>query len=622
MRDSISRFSSARLAVELEQRLRVDADVAVDDELEAREAHAFVGQPLELERELRIADVHHDLGRRRRHAVERDVDDVDRQESGVDVAGVAFRARHGDLRAVGEHARRVAAPDDRRDAQLARDDGRVARAAAAVGDDRGGALHHRFPVRVGHLGDQHVARPDARHLRCGPDEADAALPDLLADRAARREHLGAARQPIPAQPVGAFLLRLHGLRTRLQDVELPVAAVAAPLDVHRAAVVALDRDGHPAQRLGLGVGDGEANAFGRRHFDGHRRLAGRARVRENHPLRLAADGLAQDRRPARREVALVDVELVRIDRPLHNGFAQAVGGRDEHDLVEARFRIEREHDARGAGVAAHHPLDAGRQRDLGFREALVHAIGNGPVVVERREHFAYCLNNVIYSIDIKKCFLLPCERRIGQVLGGGGRPDREREVAARLRQRGIGAADLLLQRRGQRRFGQPPADLRPRRRQRRDVVDVECGEPRRDPVREVLVAQELAERERRGREAAGNADARAGELADHLAQRSILATDLRQVGHAQPVERDHPRAVVRHGRGQGWEELTRRGNPHRSGSILPPGAKGAGAVAGQIMRCGKQSKTAASRGRRWCFSEAPDPQSRGGTSGWVVVTSS
>ena len=57
----------------------MDADVAVDDELEPREAHAFVRQPPELERELGIADVHHDLGRRRRHAVERDVDDLDRR---------------------------------------------------------------------------------------------------------------------------------------------------------------------------------------------------------------------------------------------------------------------------------------------------------------------------------------------------------------------------------------------------------------------------------------------------------------------------------------------------------------------------------------------------------------
>jgi hypothetical protein len=40
----------------------VDADVVVDDELEPRQADAFIGQLAELEGELRIADVHHDLG--------------------------------------------------------------------------------------------------------------------------------------------------------------------------------------------------------------------------------------------------------------------------------------------------------------------------------------------------------------------------------------------------------------------------------------------------------------------------------------------------------------------------------------------------------------------------------
>ena len=33
--------------------------------------------------------------------------------------------------------------------------------------------------------------------------------------------------------------------------------------------------------------------------------------------------------------------------------------------VEAGLGVEREHHARGAQVAAHHPLHAGRQRDVG-----------------------------------------------------------------------------------------------------------------------------------------------------------------------------------------------------------------------------------------------------------------
>jgi hypothetical protein len=40
----------------------MDADVVVDDELEPRQADARIGQLAELEGQLRIADVHHDLG--------------------------------------------------------------------------------------------------------------------------------------------------------------------------------------------------------------------------------------------------------------------------------------------------------------------------------------------------------------------------------------------------------------------------------------------------------------------------------------------------------------------------------------------------------------------------------
>ena len=153
--------------------------------------------------------------------------------------------------------------------------------------------------------------------------AHAALADLLPDRAAAREHRGVRLQPVAAQVLAA-LARLHGLRPRLQDVELAVDAVAAPLDVHRAAVVLLDGHGEARELLDFGVGDREAVPVGVGHLDGGGRLAGGLRVGEHHPDRLGAERLAQDRRPARGEIGLVDVELVRIHRALDDGFAEAV----------------------------------------------------------------------------------------------------------------------------------------------------------------------------------------------------------------------------------------------------------------------------------------------------------
>ncbi len=126
-----------------------------------------------------------------RHVVERDVDRFDVEQSRVDVTGVAVGATDGDRRAVLQRARRVAAADDRRNAELARDDRRMAGATAAVGDDRARALHHRFPVGIGQLGDEDVTRLHAVHFARRLHEPHRPLADLLADRAAARERLAA-----------------------------------------------------------------------------------------------------------------------------------------------------------------------------------------------------------------------------------------------------------------------------------------------------------------------------------------------------------------------------------------------------------------------------------------------
>ena len=81
--------------------------------------------------------------------------------------------------------RGIAAADHRGNAQLARDDGRVTGAAAAVGDDGRGALHDRLPVRIGHVGDQHVAGLHARHLGGVAHHARGAGADALADGCGR-----------------------------------------------------------------------------------------------------------------------------------------------------------------------------------------------------------------------------------------------------------------------------------------------------------------------------------------------------------------------------------------------------------------------------------------------------
>ena len=399
----------------VEDRLRVHADVVVDDELEPREAHAVIGQLREVEGQLRVADVHHQLDVDLGHHAALDLGDLGLEQAVVDVAGVALGAAHGDQGAVLQQVGGVAAADHGRNAQFARDDGRVAGAPAAVGDDGRGALHHRLPVRVGHVGDQHVAGLHLVHLADAVDQPHRAGADLLADRAALGQH-GAAAQQLEALLGLALLLAFHGLGTGLEDVDLAVGAVLAPFDVHRAAVVLLDHQRVFGELLDLVVGQRIAVALLGLHVGGLDQLArgllllGRG---EFHLDQLGAQVAADHRALAGTQGGLVDVELVGVHGTLHHGLAQAVARGDEHHVLEARLGVDGEHHAGRAEVGAHHALHAGRQRHHVVGEALVHAVADGAVVVEGGEHLLHLVQHVLDADDVQEGFLLAGEGGVG-----------------------------------------------------------------------------------------------------------------------------------------------------------------------------------------------------------------
>ena len=202
-------------------------------------------------------------------------------------------------------------------------------------------------------------------------------------------------------------------------------------------------------------------------------LPARCASANTHPDCLAADGLAQDRRSPGGKIRLVDVELVRVDRSLYDGFTETIGGGDEHDLVEARFGVHREHHAGCAQVAAYHPLDARRQRHMLVGEPLVHAIGDCAVVVEAGKHFLHSVKYILQPFDIKKSFLLTREGSIGQIFGrcrGADGPCRVRRIGA---QRRVCGGHVPLQRRWQWHGRNPATDLGAGLGQHRHVVDVE-----------------------------------------------------------------------------------------------------------------------------------------------------
>src|SRR3989344_615067 len=389
-----------RQAVVVQQRFRVHADHAVDDELQAGQAHTGVRQLCEVEGAVRVADVHHDLERQIRHGVHGVLLDIEAQFAFEDETGVAFSAGNGHALAVFQQLGGIAATDHGRDTQLAGNDGRVAGTTATVGDDGAGALHDRFPVRVGHVRYQYVAWLDLVHLGHVLDDANLAGANALANGTAFDQHGAGFLQQVTFHDVGLGAA-LHGFRTGLHDVQLAVVTVLGPFDVHRALVVLLDDHRLLCQLADFGIGQAETRTLSLVDIDGLDRTTGLGLVAVDHLDGLAAQVAAQDRRATGGQGAFVDVEFIRVHRALYDGFTQAVGAGDEHHVTETRLGIEGEHHAGGAGSGADHALYAGRQGYQLVVEALVHAIGNRAIVEKGGEYFLGGTNDVFDTTDVQ-----------------------------------------------------------------------------------------------------------------------------------------------------------------------------------------------------------------------------
>ena len=145
----------------------------------------------------------------------------------------------------------------------------------------------------------------------------------------------------------------------MQNVELAIPAIAPPFDIHGTSVVLFDDDGKSPQLGDLGIGDGEAPPLPFFDVESAHGAPGFARIGKYHFDEFGSQGSPQNRGAPGVKRRFVDIELIGIDRTLHHGLAQAVGGRDEHDLIETRFRVQREHHTAGSKIAADHALHAG-----------------------------------------------------------------------------------------------------------------------------------------------------------------------------------------------------------------------------------------------------------------------
>ena len=81
----------------------------------------------------------------------------------------------------GEQVGRLIGADNGRDAQLTSDDGRMAGAPPAVGNNRRRFLHDRFPVRVSDVGDEYFTGLEIANMGDGRDDTRRANGDLITD---------------------------------------------------------------------------------------------------------------------------------------------------------------------------------------------------------------------------------------------------------------------------------------------------------------------------------------------------------------------------------------------------------------------------------------------------------
>ncbi len=103
--------------------------------------------------------------------------------------------------------------------------------ASPVGDNPGGDLHDGFPVRIGHLGHQHLALFKLINLLCAGEDMDGSSADLLSDASPLSQDPPLLFQYIGLQDIHVAL-RFDRLRPRLKDEKLLRDAVLCPFDIH------------------------------------------------------------------------------------------------------------------------------------------------------------------------------------------------------------------------------------------------------------------------------------------------------------------------------------------------------------------------------------------------------
>ena len=321
----------------------------------------------------------------------------------------------------------------------------MAGTAAAVRDNGARLLHHRFPVGVGHVGDKHITLLHAVHFAGVSNDSHRARTDLLTDGAAFGKDLAAALQSKFLLHVGGVLTALHGLRPRLQNVDLAVDAVFTPFNIHGTAVVLFNDAGKFRKFNDVVVCERKAAAVFGFHVNRANRAPGGFFRIKLHLDELTAQSAAHDRVLARGKARLMHEEFVGVHGPLNDGFTQAVARGHKNDLIKAAFGVKRKHDACGTFIRAAHSLHARGKRHFHVGKALVDAVADRAVVIKRREHFLHAGKDLIDPDHVEVRFLLAGKGGVREVFSGCRRAHRHGNFVLAVFEPLVKRADFLFE---------------------------------------------------------------------------------------------------------------------------------------------------------------------------------
>ena len=137
----------------------------------------------------------------------------------------------------------------------------------------------------------------------------------------------------------------------------------------------------------------------------------------------------------------VDEIVVGIHGSRYEPITETADGVDRGATATAGDWLGGEQDSRR--VRSNHVLDHDREPEPGIGHVVRRAIRDDALVPERRPAAADGVDDFVFSEDVEDRVLLPCEARLGEVLGGRGRAHRHAGRAERAIRLADRSCDLV-----------------------------------------------------------------------------------------------------------------------------------------------------------------------------------